>query len=126
VDRVKILVMDDDKDIRITACRILERMGCEVEPAGDGAEAIKLYKQARDSKNPFGIVIMDLAVPNGMGGKEAVKELIEIDPAAKVIVSSGNLDDSAMTDPGKYGFKTALAKPYTIEELSEALRKAAI
>lgn len=124
--RIKILVMDDDEAVRDTLRRMLGGIGCEVEIAGDGVEAIKLYKQAKDSKTPFDVVIMDLIIPDGMGGKETIKELIKIDPMVKAIISSGNSNDSAMINPCKHDFRAALPKPYTIEDLIEALDKAKI
>jgi len=122
--RVKILIMDDDEDIRSTTGILLGKIGCEAGFARDGDEAVKLYKQAKDSKAPFDAVIMDLMICGGMGGKETIKELVKMDPGVKAIISSGHSCDSAMINPVKYGFSAALAKPYTIEELSETLHKA--
>ena len=70
---------------------------------------------------PFDAVIMDLTIPGGMGGKEAIKRLLEIDPEVKAIVSSGYSNDPIMADFKKYGFCGVVAKPYTLEELGEAL-----
>ena len=95
----------------------------EVEAARDGAEAIELYKKAFDSTKSFDAIIMDLTIPGGMGGKEAVKKLLEIDPKAKAIVSSGYANDPILSDFKEYGFRDVLNKPYEIDELNEILQK---
>jgi len=102
--------------------RMLKHIGYdEVEFAKDGAEAIKLYKKARKSGNPFDAVIMDLTIPGGLGGKQTIKKLLEIDPEVKAIVSSGYTDDPIMSKFKKYGFSGVVSKPYTIEELGKVL-----
>jgi CheY-like chemotaxis protein len=120
----RILVMDDEDIVRTVASDMLNSLGYEVEVAGDGAEAIALFSKARASGKGFDAVIMDLTVPGGMGGKEAVKRLIEIDPAAKAIVSSGYSNDPVMADYGKYGFAGVIAKPYTMSNLRDAVGRA--
>ncbi|MDH4204565.1 MAG: hypothetical protein OEV45_03460 [Desulfobacteraceae bacterium] len=57
------------------------------------------------------------AFSGGMGGKEAVKEILAINPEAKVLVSSGYSNDPGMANYKKYGFSGAMAKPYELEEL---------
>jgi CheY-like chemotaxis protein len=103
---------------------MLKHIGYEVEVAKDGAEAIALYEQAQESQFPFNVVILDLTVPGGMGGKEAIEKLIELDPQAKAIVSSGYSSDPVMSNFREYGFSSVVSKPYKIEELREALHKA--
>ncbi|GAI87157.1 unnamed protein product, partial [marine sediment metagenome] len=98
-------------------------LGYEVDFAKDGAEAIDLYEKAKQAAKPFDAIIMDLTVPGGMGGKEAIQKLIEIDPGAKAIVSSGYSNDPIMADHTKYGFCGVVAKPYQIKELGETLRE---
>lgn len=119
----KILVMDDEQMIRELAGEILWYLGYEVEFAGDGDEAVALYKAALKTARPFDAVILDLTVRGGMGGKEAIQKLIEIDPDVKGIVSSGYSDDPGMTDFRKYGFRGVAAKPYTLQELGEKLSR---
>ena len=121
--RMKILVVDDDEGIRRTAGRMLSQMGYEAEFAGDGDEAIELYKQTKDLGAAFDAVIMDLSMPNGMGGREAIRELLSIDPRVKAVVSSGDSRDPAIVNPSEYGFCHALPKPYTMDELSNILDK---
>jgi len=120
----RILVMDDEDIVRTVASDMLGSLGYEVVIARDGAEAITLYSRARESGEKFDAVIMDLTVPGGMGGKEAVRKLMEIDPAVKAIVSSGYSNDPVMADYGKYGFAGVIAKPYTMSNLRDAIGRA--
>ena len=119
----KILLMDDEELVREVVGEMLEVLGYETEFAKDGAEAIELYKKAKESAHPFDAIIVDLTVPCGMGGKETVEKLIEIDPEVKAIISSGYSTDPVMADFRKYGFGAVVAKPYKIKELGEALHK---
>lgn len=118
----KILFMDDERVVRDVAGEMLASLGYEVEFAQDGLEAIEHYKHAMHSNKPFDVVIMDLTVPGGMGGQEAVKRLSEIDPDARVIVSSGYSNDPIMAEFATYGFKGVVTKPYTIKNLGEAIQ----
>lgn len=118
-----ILVMDDEMMIRELALEMLRVIGYGTAVAEDGAEAVRLFKEARETGSSFDAVIMDLTVPGGMGGKEAVQKLIEIDSKAKVIASSGYSNDPVMSEYKKYGFVDVIAKPYRIKELSEVLHR---
>lgn len=119
----KVLVMDDDDTVRLVVGRMLGQCGYEAEFAEDGDKAIDLYKKAKETGQPFDAVIIDLIIPAGMGGKEAIKKLIEIDPDIKAIVSSGYSDDPVMSNFKEYGFKDAMAKPYEIADLRQMLHK---
>ena len=117
-----ILLVDDEEIIRTSAGRGLEELGYEVEVAKDGAEGIALYEKAMGEKRPFDVVIMDLTIPGGMGGKETIRRLKEIEPDARVVVSSGYSDDPVMSNFREYGFSGVVVKPYRINELAEAIR----
>jgi CheY-like chemotaxis protein len=120
----KILLMDDEEVVRNTAAEMLRYLGYEVELAEDGAQAIERYREARDSARPFDAVIMDLTVPGGMGGREAIQKLHETAPGARVIVSSGYSSDPVLANYAAYGFCGIVTKPYKVSELSEAVHKA--
>ncbi len=117
----RILIMDDEEMVRTVAGEMLMDLGYTVDYAGDGLEAIEKYKAARDSAKPFHAVIMDLTIPGGMGGKEAIRKLREIDPCAKAIVSSGYSHDPIMSNFIEYGFNALIAKPYTMADLRKTV-----
>ena len=119
----RILVMDDEKMVIKITGHILNRLGYDPSFSEDGAQAIEMYKKAMESQNPFDAVILDLTVRGGMGGKEAIKKLIEIDPKIKAIVSSGYSNSPVMTSYKDYGFIGVIAKPYNINELSKKLNE---
>ncbi|MDQ7782749.1 MAG: PAS domain S-box protein [Desulfomonilaceae bacterium] len=119
----RILLMDDEEAIRDLAGELLGMLGYEVVTAQDGAAAIELYRSAKDALRPFDAVILDMTVPGGMGGKDAIKRLIEIDPDVKAIVSSGYSNDPVMSRYQDHGFSGMVAKPYTALELNLTLKK---
>ncbi|MHA2062261.1 MAG: PAS domain S-box protein, partial [Candidatus Sifarchaeia archaeon] len=118
-----ILIMDDEDVIREAIGEILTHLGYQVELAKNGEEAIALYKAAKSVGQSFDLVLMDLTIRGGMGGKEAIKKLLEIDPNVKALVSSGYSTDPVMSDYKKYGFTGVVAKPYNISELSETVHE---
>jgi len=118
-----ILVMDDEEALRTIITRMLQSCGCTTATASGGHEALALYRQALEAGAPFDAVIMDLTIPGGMGGEETIKKLLALDPHAKVIVSSGYVDDPLMANYADFGFKGIAAKPYTKNELQEVLGK---
>ncbi|WDT80367.1 MAG: PAS domain S-box protein [Candidatus Manganitrophus sp.] len=121
--RGRILVMDDEESIRDVLGKMLRRLGYEALLAENGAEAIRLYRQAIESETPIDAVIMDLTVPGGMGGKEAILALREIDPKVKAIVSSGYSNDPMAAAFMKYGFSEFIAKPFKLENLGKVLKR---
>jgi PAS domain S-box-containing protein len=118
----RILVMDDEEFIRDLAIQMLTKIGYEVSVATDGNHAIEMFRQAQKTEEPFDIVIMDLTVPGGMGGKEAVQKLKILDPNVKALVSSGYSNDPIMSNFRRYGFQGVVKKPYRIQDMSDALR----
>lgn len=122
--RGRVLVMDDEEMLLSIVKDMLDFLGYETELAFDGSEALEMYKQAKAADNPFDVVIMDLTIPGGMGGEEAIKKLLEADPNAVVVVSSGYYNSPVMADFASYGFTACMKKPYRIETLSQVLQKA--
>lgn len=113
--------MDDEETIRNLARETLGFLGYRVTTCNNGEEAIALFKAARESGKPFMAAILDLTIPGGMGGKEAAQHILEIDPAARLIVSSGYTNDPVMAGYRNYGFCAAVTKPYKASELGEEL-----
>ena len=101
---------------------MLYKLGYEVSVARDGNEAIEIYRQAQQSQKPFDAVIMDLTVPGGMGGKEAIQKLKKLDPHIKALVSSGYSNDPIMSNFRDFGFQGVVKKPYLIQDMSDALQ----
>jgi len=119
----RILVMDDEEYIRIILGRMLKKLGYEAYMACDGHEAIEFYARSLENQQPFDAVIMDLTIPGGMGGSEAIQELLKIDPDLKAIVSSGYSSDPVMANYVEYGFCGVIPKPYEISKLNRVLRE---
>jgi PAS domain S-box-containing protein len=119
--KCRILVMDDEEQVRNVVEAMLRTMGHEVLLAKDGEEAQLVYQEAMNHGAPVELVIMDLTIPGGMGGKEAVHKILAFDPEAKVIVSSGYSNDPVMANFKDYGFCSAIVKPYKMAELAKAI-----
>ena len=119
----KILVMDDEEVIRSVACNILKELGYTADAACDGEEMLRMYAEADDTGEPYDAVIMDLTVPGGMGGEEAIGKLLEMDPDARAVVSSGYSNSPVFANYSRHGFRACMPKPYEIEELKHILVK---
>jgi PAS domain S-box-containing protein len=115
------LVMDDDDPIRELTCEMLERLGFRVEAVRDGRAALEACRRARQSGKPFDLVIMDLTIPGGMGGRETIAELRKLDPEIQAIVTSGYSNDPILTNYFDFGFQGVLQKPFQLEELKRIL-----
>ena len=117
----RILIMDDEPDVRELLGKILQHLGYQTDFASDGKEAIEKYQQAMTNGQPFDVVIMDLTIPGGMGGAETIKVLHQIDPHVCAIVSSGYSNDPIMANFNEHGFSACMQKPYSIEIVSKVL-----
>jgi len=117
----RILLMDDEKMVREMCIQMLGRLGYEVETASHGQEAVEMYQKAVKTDRPFDAVILDLTIKGGMGGKEAIKRLIGIDPDVRAIVASGYSSDPIMSDFKNHGFIASVAKPYSMLEIKQLL-----
>ncbi|MBN1619463.1 PAS domain S-box protein [candidate division WOR-3 bacterium] len=117
----KILIMDDEPDIRESSIEMISYMGYECDSVSDGKQALSYYSDKLEKGEKYDAVILDLTVPGEMGGKEAMKLIKEIDIDAIGIVSSGYSDDPVLSNFSNYGFSGRIIKPFKIEELSELL-----
>jgi two-component system, cell cycle sensor histidine kinase and response regulator CckA len=102
---------------------MLEALGYMVESVENGKAAIDLYRHRKEEGTPFNAVIMDLTIPGGMGGREAIVSLLKLDPDVKAVVSSGYSTDPVIANYRKYGFSAVLSKPYNLQEMSTVLQK---
>ncbi|EAW30784.1 sensory box histidine kinase/response regulator [marine gamma proteobacterium HTCC2143] len=119
----RVLVMDDDQRIRKLTGRYLQKLGYRFDLAEHGEDAIKKFDTAFKDQMPYDAVILDLTVRGGMGGEEAIKGLLKIDPSAKVIVASGHANNLIMANHADFGFSGALSKPYKIQSLGNILNR---
>jgi len=115
--------MDDEEVIHLTVGRMLEELGYEVDGVFGGVEALNAYEASLEAGNPYDVVIMDLTIPGGMGGEEAVKKLHEIHAEVPVIVSSGYSNDQVMANYEDYGFHGIVRKPVDMFELADAVQE---
>jgi len=119
----RVLIMDDDAAIRLVLQELLVQMDCEVVATEDGLAASAQYRQYKEAGKPFDLVILDLTVPGGGGGQETVQRILEYDPQARVIVSSGYAEDSVIANYSEFGFKAVVTKPYTYDQLLRTISK---
>ncbi len=117
----RVLVMDDDPSIRVTLTHFMHELGLQIDCAEDGVQAIYKFKKAYETKKPFDLVILDLTIPGGMGGAEAIKKIRDISSDVKAIVSSGYSTDPIMSNFEQYGFNSVIAKPYELKELTAVI-----
>lgn len=121
LEGMKILVVDDDEVLLRVIQRILHSNGCTVEVADSSVSAVEAMRQARQSGKPFSLAIMDLVMPGDLGGLKILAKLREIDPELKAIVASGYSNDPVLSDPQRYGFARAVAKPFESASLIKAI-----
>lgn len=120
----RVLLMDDEESILEVMSQMLRRRGFDVSCARDGAEAVTVYRDALTKGARFDVVVMDLTIPGGVGGREAIHQLLALDPGARALVSSGHSNDPVMVRPMEHGFVGGVPKPYSIAELVAALHRA--
>jgi CheY-like chemotaxis protein len=117
----KVLLMDDEQIILDVTLEVLRFLGYDVMFAKDGEAAYNLYVQEKAAGSPFDLVILDLSVPEGIGGRETVEKLRSFDPRVKAVVSSGHTNDPAVQDFARFGFAGKLSKPYKINDMKQLL-----
>ncbi|MBW7996155.1 MAG: response regulator [Candidatus Glassbacteria bacterium] len=118
---LNILVMDDDEMVCDIAGHILTHLGHSAEFVYEGEEAVRLFGQAENNGKPFDLVILDLTIPGGMGGKQTVVRLREINPEVKALVSSGYSNDPVLTNHSRYGFDGVVTKPFNVDGLRKSM-----
>lgn len=119
----KVLLMDDEQIILDVTLEVLKFLGYSVMFAREGAAAIEIYKKEKAAGVPFDLVILDLSVPDGMGGKEAIGLLKAFDPDVNAVISTGFSNDPVVLDFASYGFSGKLTKPYKINDLKKVLEQ---
>ncbi|MCC6355178.1 MAG: PAS domain S-box protein [Verrucomicrobiae bacterium] len=119
----RILLMEDDAGIRDTLGKMLERLGYECVSTRDGEEAIRAYREALGASRPFRMVIFDLMIPRGMGGKDAILEIRKMDPQVPAVVVSGYAEDPVLASPREHGFSDSLGKPFTMAEFAAVISR---
>ena len=119
----RVLIADDDRIVRELACKILSRYGATADVVRDGAEAVASYRESLAADNAYDAVILDLTIPGGMGGRRAVRHILDMDPRARVVVCSGFANDATVSDYRTYGFSGAIVKPYKPAELVSTLAR---
>ncbi len=123
--RLRLLIMDDEQPVLDTVCQMVEDLGHECIQALDGDQALQLYREQRNRQQPVDLVVMDLTIPGGRGGKDTIKDLLQVDPQAKAIVASGYSQDPIMANYRQHGFCATLPKPYSFDELAAVIAAAA-
>jgi PAS domain S-box-containing protein len=119
----RILVMDDEEAIREMLANMLTELNYSAETCSEGTQALKLYRQAAEQNKPFDLVILDLTIPGGIGGKETAQNILALDPEARIVISSGYTEDQLMADHAHYGLAGIVAKPYSLHTLESLLAR---
>ena len=119
----KVLLMDDEQIILDVTLEVFRFLEYDIMFARDGAAALALYKHEKEAGVPFDLVILDLSIPDGLGGKDTIALLKAYDPAVKAIISSGYINDPVVQDFMQYGFSARLSKPCKISDLKEILEQ---
>ena len=120
----RVLFMDDEESIRLMADKLMRRIGLDTVAAADGSEAVEKFKAARAEGRPFSLVIMDLTVPGGMGGREALAIMRAMDPDVRAVVSSGYSSDPVLANHRQYGFCGVISKPYEAVKFNRVIAEA--
>ncbi len=119
----RVLLMEDETLVLGLTRNMLEELGCDVLISRDGAEAVETYRRAMREARRVDVAILDLTVPGGMGGEEAATEILKEDPEARLVISSGFVNERTPAHYRQLGFKGVLRKPFRLSELEELLRK---
>ncbi len=124
IKAARIIVMDDEEMVRNMIREQLSILGHEAVLAVDGKQAIKKYQELQKNNKEIDLIITDLTIPGGMGGREAAEKLLQINPDLKIIVASGYSNDPVVANFRDYGFCAAITKPFNLEELRRGIESA--
>jgi len=119
----QVLILDDEDFVLDVASSMLRRCGYEATSAKSVEQAVALAQAALATGCPFHAAILDLTIPGGPGGKEAVHKLKALDPAIRVLASSGYSSDDVLARPQEFGFDGSLPKPYELRDLRLAMSR---
>jgi len=119
--KIRVLLLEDDSALIKTGTRMLEHLGHNVTAVKDGAEVLERYSRSLGTCSSFDLVILDLTVRGGMGGRETLKRLKNMDPDVVAVVTSGYAEDPVIAEFGKHGFQAALVKPFSIKTLEHMI-----
>lgn len=111
--------MDDQPAVSKVLKRFLEKSNYEVEAVPDGETAVESFTIANEKGHPFDLVILDIIIPDGMGGEDTLKELLKIDPDIKAIVTSGYAENDVLLNFKNYGFHESIQKPFNLPKIYE-------
>ena len=114
-----LLFVDDELQVRAVGVMMLERLGYKVIVAESGQDAIERFQKNRDR---IDLVLLDMTMP-GLSGSETYNHLRELQPGVKVLLASGYDQAGTAADIIKRGCQGFIQKPYTLEQLSQVLRK---
>ncbi len=120
----RVLVMDDQPAVLGVAREMLAAFSCHAHVCADGAQAVRSYREALAGGSRFAAVILDCVVPGGMGGAEAARQILALDPGARIVISSGYVDQPVLVDYGAHGFVGVLHKPYRLDTLGKVIEDA--
>ena len=120
---ISILVMDDEKMIRELVDALLGGQGYEVKTCATGEAAVEFYTSSLREGKAYSLVILDLVIPGGIGGVQTAKLILDHNPQAVLVVSSGYADDPAVAEYEKHGFSGAIVKPYNSQQLEETIKR---
>lgn len=116
-----VLIVDDQQVVRAAVRASVEALGYEADEAASGEEAVDRYRRRFHEARPFQLVLMDLTLPGGHSGDDALREILRLDPSARVIASSGAIESGAEADLMRLGYVGALPKPFDLQKLSRTL-----
>jgi signal transduction histidine kinase/ActR/RegA family two-component response regulator len=119
----RVLIVDDEDDLRKVAHMILKRCGYEVVETDNGQDAVRIYQSLARTGTAPDVVLMDLTLRGGMNGGETAAEILKFDPDARVVVTSGSVNEDVQMTYLEKGFVGVLPKPYEAGELTQMVHR---